>query len=348
MTDNLSMMLPLFLRSKDALSDDEIRKIKEAYEREGRDSVEAFLRKEKSNVPFASYLLSELGIDANYWKRQHKTYVDRNEQILALVDRVFDDYYQKGGKSLCVYENFGAMLSSGISIGCFASNDVDVTADIEEKEFLKEVFAENGFILNQRGAHPIDNKQISTFHNPDALGGSGWWLNVMWQTTSRAYMVNQKRYNKRLSIERNNGELYKNTSIRMLEPTAMAYFCALHIAIEHFFSASPGMSLYCDVDRVIRFRSIEWGKIANWISEDLAGNRITLVMDVSNRCLQTPIPKELLKKSSSIYQKLRDMVVDEKTHSLKPQLGKFKRLEVELLSDNKTLISSLINRIICH
>ena len=87
MTDSLSMMLPFFLRSKEALSDDEIRKIKEVYEREGRDNVEAFLRKEKSNVPFASLLLSDLGIDGEFWQGVHQTYYERNTQILSFLER---------------------------------------------------------------------------------------------------------------------------------------------------------------------------------------------------------------------------------------------------------------------
>lgn len=345
MTTDLSSMLYLFLRSKDALTDDEVNQIIEVYKREGREKVEAFLRKEKSNVPFASLLLSELGIDGGYWKQIHQTYIERNEPILALVDKVFDNYYKKGGKSLCVYENFGAMLSSGISLGCFASNDVDLTADVEEKEFLVANFAENGFVLDRRGNHPIDNEQISTFHNPDALNGKGWWLNVMWQTTSRAYMVNQRRFNERLSVERKNGVCYKDTSIRMLQPNAMAYYCALHIAIEHFFSASPGMCLYCDVDRVVRNNKTDWDVIAQWSKEDKAGNRIALIMDVCNSCLAAPIPLEKFDTSSSVYKKLRAMVVDGDSKQLNPQLGKMKRLQIELLADNKPLIPALFNRI---
>ena len=345
MMEELSYMLHLFLRSKEALSEDEIRQIKDVYEQEGREKIESFLRKEKSNVPFASLLFSELGIDADFWKQIHQSYIDRNTPIVELLDQLFEDYYRKGGKTLCVVENFGSLLSSGISIGCFASNDVDLSASVDEKPFLIETFAANGFKFDQRGNHPIDNKQISTFHNPDALNGKGWWLNIMWTTTSRAYMVRQSQYDKRFEAERLKAELYKDTAIRVLGPEAITYYCALHIALEHFFSASPGMSLYCDVDRVVCNRKVDWEVITRWAKEDKAGNRISLVMDVCNDCLATPIPLEKFDTSSPIYKKLRTMVLEGKKHSLKPQLGKLKRLQIELLADGKSVPASLVNRL---
>lgn len=345
MTGDIASLLHLFLRPKNALSEDEIRQIKAVYEHEGREKVEAFLRKEKSNVPFASLLLCELGIDTDYWKEIHQSYIDRNILIVKLLDKLFDDYYRKGGKTLCVVENFGSLLSSGISIGCFASNDVDLSASVEEKPFLIDTFSDNGFKFDQRGNHPIDNKQISTFHNPDALNGKGWWLNVMWTTTSRAYMVRQSRYDKRFESERLKAELFKDTSIRVLSPEAITYYCALHIALEHFFSASPGMSLYCDVDRVVRNRIVDWDVITKWAKEDKAGNRISLVMDVCNYCLGTPIPLELFDRSSPVYAKLKSMVIEDEPYTLNPQLGKLKRLQIELLADDKPVFMSLFNRL---
>ncbi len=346
MNPEIEKIIPLLLREKDALSPDENDRIKELYSQYGRDAFEEAVRSEKSIRPFASILLSEIGIDADYWKQVHQTYIERNTPIIELLDRVFKNYYDKGGKSLCVVENFGAMLSSGISVGCFASNDVDLTADPAEKAFLVRSFAECGFILDQRGSHPVDNKQISTFHNPAALDGKGWWLNIMWETTSRAYLVRQERFNLRLKEESKRGERYKNTSIRLLRPDAMAYFCALHIAIEHFFSASPGMCLYCDVDRVIRHREINWLEIAKWAKEDRAGNRISLVLDVSSHFLHTPVPQDKFDHTSKVYQELRGKVVDKDSQLLNPQLGKVNRLVIELLSDDKPVISALLGRII--
>jgi len=345
MTVKLSSMLHLFLRSKDALNDDEIKLIKDVYIREGREKVESFLRKEKSNVPFASLLLEELGIDAEYWYGVHQTYLKRNSKILYFLDEVFNHYYQKGGKSLCVVENFGSVLSSGISLGCFASNDVDLTADVEEKEFLKEAFAEKGFTLNQRGVHPIDNKQISTFYNPDVLDGKGYWLNVMWTPVSRAYLLPQAKTGKRLHEERTeHTECYKDTAVRLLNPTAQVYFSAIHMACEHYYTASPGMSLQCDIDRVVNHRDIDWDRIARWMVEDEQGCRITMSLDLCKECLATPVPLDKFKTDGKQYAKLRkELFVGE--GQLNNQLGKMKRLYVELASDDKSMVVALISRL---
>jgi len=326
MNKEVQKIIPLLLSEKENLSKEEIDLIKSLYRKYGRVAFEEVVKSEKSIRPFASLMLSQIDCDSDYWYGVHNEYVERNTQVLSVIDNLFRTYYEKGGRTLVVVENFGALLSSGISIGCFASNDVDVSASKDEKPFLIKAFAETGFMLDQRGSHPIDNNQISTFHNPHAMGGKGWWVNVMWTTTSRAYMVRQERYDKRFEAERHNSELYKDTAIRILKPEAMTYYCALHIAIEHFFSASPGMCLYCDVDRVVRHRSVNWDTVAEWAVEDKAGNRISLIMDVCNYCLGTPIPLDKFDSSSPVYKKLRSMVVDEENHALNPQLGKIKRL----------------------
>ena len=85
--------------------------------------------------------------------------------------------------------------------------------------------------------------------------------------------------------------------------------------------------------------------ITKWAKEDQAGNRISLVMDVCNYCLGTPIPMEMFNRSSAIYTKLRSMVVENEPYTLNPQLGKLKRLQIELLADDKPVFMSLINRL---
>lgn len=345
MTKELLSNLSLFLHSKSNLSDNQIDKIKYLYKKYGRDGVESFLRNEKSNVPFASLLLSELEIDQAYWKSVHQTYIDRNVKILELLQKVFATYYRRGGKSLCVVENFGSVLSSGISLGCFASNDVDLTADFDEKPFLIEAFAEEGFTLNQRGAHPIDNKQISTFYNPDALVGKGYWLNVMWTPVSRAYLLPQRKIGKRLHEERTlHTECYRDSEIRLLNPTAQVYFSAIHMSSEHFFTASPGISLQCDIDRVVVNRYVDWDKIARWSKDDQQGCRISMGVDICHECLGTVIPLEKFDRSGSTYKRLKSQLfVGDGV--LNCQMGKLKRLYVEIASDDKPILYALISRI---
>lgn len=345
MTEELMSILPLVLREKEALTETDIQKIKEQYCKCGRDQFEAFLRTEKSNVPFASLLLSEIDCDADYWRTIHNTYVNRSCQIIDFLKPLFTDYYQNGGRTLCVVENFASMLSSGISVGCFASNDVDMTADIEEKEYLKNIFSKNGFVMDHRGNHPMDNKQITTFYNKDVMNGQGYWLNVMWTPVSRTYLLPQSKTSKRLQKERVfNSECYQDTDIRILRPTALVYFCAIHQACEHYYSASPGMTLQCDIDRVVRTRTVDWDSILSWSKEDDYGCRITMSLDVCNYCLGTPVPLDKFDRASKIYKKLRKNILSDKSGQINPQLGKVNRLYVELASDNKPIIWALISR----
>jgi hypothetical protein len=345
MNTELKYLLPLFLRSKDSLSEKEIIQIKECYKNYGREKVELFIKQEKSNRPFASLLLQQIDCDSQYWEQVHQSYIDSNTKILAFLDKLFSDYYQIGGKTLCVIENFGSMLSSGISLGCFASNDVDITADTSERELLIKVMSDNGFYINKRNNHVSDSKQISTFFNQDVLN-NGYWINIMWKPISRAYLLVQGNYDKRLRFERlNNTECYTNTAIRILKPTAMVYFCALHIACGHYYSASPGMNLFCDVDRVVLYRSVEWEQIIDWSIADKAGIRVKMVLYLCNYYLGTPIPLNILNDvNNKNHIRLRNRLIDTKSGQLVAQDGKLNRLYTELKSDNIPLLWSLISR----
>ena len=250
-----------------------------------------------------------------------------------------------GGTTLSVYENFGAVLSSGISIGCFASGDVDFTVSEEELDLAIHVFKQNGFTADKREDHvEASKKLVLPFYNPNALD-SGYWLNIMRKPIARDLFLNQDAYQKRLhTLQKNYTETYKDTNIHLLKPTAMLYFNALHFACEHFYSASPGMALCCDIDRVIRARKIDWDLLKKWVTEDNAGLRIQLALDICKFFLKTPIPNNLWLNKSKHYYWLWRKLVDENNGFLISQDGKINRLLTELVSDDKSILKSLLTR----
>lgn len=338
--------MPLLLRPTEILSDDDIHRIKTVYAKIGQQKFDEYLKSEKQNRAFASLVLSEIDCDANYWKRVHDEYIKRNTAIIKLVQDASDEFVNIGGKTLCVYENFGTLLSSGISLGCFASNDVDFTMDKLELDKAELAFGKVGFIHAQRDGRPHDLEHIRfTYFNNNALEGHGYWFNIMWKPISRRYLLVQSKYAKRLSECRRNAVLFNNTSIRLLEPTAMVYFNILHFACEHHYSASPGMALCCDIDRVIRSHEIDWEKLIYWAKEDEAGLRIHLALDICNFFLKTPVPLEVFGKESKNYIKLRSKIIDNENGYLISQDGKYNRLYAELASDDRPLLLSAISRI---
>lgn len=336
-------ILPYLLRPSETLSRSEIETIFSIYSYLGRKNIETVI--EKQSRCYVSLVLSKIGCDSEYWTTVHNEYVGRNTQIKEIVDKISQDFFRHGGNSLTVYENFGAVLSSGISIGCFASGDVDFTVSEEELDLAIHVFKQNGFTADKREDHvEASKKLVLPFYNPNALD-RGYWLNIMRKPIARDLFLNQDAYQKRLhTLQENYTETYKDTNIHLLKPTAMLYFNALHFACEHFYSASPGMALCCDIDRVIRAREIDWNLLKKWETEDKAGLRIQLALDICKFFLKTPIPNGIWTKRSKYYYKLWNRLIDEHKMLLNPQNSRLARLKVELLSDDYPIILSLLNR----
>ena len=340
-------ILPLLLRLPSTLTSEEKDTVKRVYGDLGKDVVDVCLKKEKQTRPFASEVLSLCGCDADYWNSVHDEYVARNTVIIDILKSVFKSFHEKGGKTLNVYENFGAVLSSGLTVGNFSSGDVDFTVEDGEAQMAIDAIHENGFYEENRADHvkPSD-RLVTPFFNPNALNGKGYWLNIMWKPIARDFMLRQDKYLKRLSGQRTSRlETYKETEIKLLAPTAMVYFNALHFACEHHYSASPGMALCCDMDRVIRTREIDWDELAKWASEDNAGLRLRLALDVCHYFLKTDVPLEKFGEPSRIYKKLWNRLIDEEHNYLISQDGKFNRLATELMSDDMPMLKSLLCRI---
>ena len=340
-------ILPLLLRLPSSLSDEEMSLVRKVYEKLGRVAVDEVLKKEKQTRPFASEILALCDCDREYWKGVHDEYVQRNTNIIEILQSVFKSFHDKGGRTLNVYENFGAVLSSGLTVGNFASGDVDFTVDDSEAQLAIDAIHENGFFEKDRTGHIKPAELLVTpFYNPNALKGKGFWLNIFWKPIARSYMLRQKKYSDRLSeLRRNELETYKDTNIKLLPPTAMVYFNALHFACEHHYSASPGMALCCDMDRVIRTRKIDWDELVRWSKEDNAGLRLRLALDICHYFLKTDVPLDKFGEPSRVYKKMWNRIVDEEHNYLISQDGKLARLTTELLSDDMSMAKSLFNRL---
>lgn len=343
----ITPILPYLLTFPTSLTEKEKTVVKNLYYELGREKIDEVLKKEKQTRPFAAEVLSICDCDSDYWMQVHNNYERRNKSIIEELKVIFHSFHDYGGKTLNVYENFGAVLSSGLTVGNFASGDVDLTVENNESSLAIEVLHNNGYYEENRTGHAKNSDLLITpFYNPNALGGKGYWLNIMRKPIARNIMLKQDRYNNRLSLSRRQKlEEYKDTGIMLLEPTSMVYFNALHFACEHFYSASPGMALCCDMDRVIRTREIDWYSLVKWSNEDNAGLRLRLALHICSYFLKTEVPLNLFKEPSKYYNQLWGMLVDEKHRILRSQEGKMARLTTELLSDDMPMLKSLLSRL---
>ena len=167
-------ILPFLLRYPDILTEGEKQTVRDGYALLGRQTVDSALKKEKQSRPFAAEVLSFCGCDAEYWNQVHDEYVKRNTAIVEILKAVFKTFHEKGGNSLNVYENFGAVLASGLTVGNFASGDVDFTVEEDEVPIAIEAIHANGFFEEERKDHAkASDLIVMPFYNPKALDGKG-------------------------------------------------------------------------------------------------------------------------------------------------------------------------------
>lgn len=334
----------LLLHQDGTLSSDQISWLEDFYTKQGRESCFEMIRAAKI-IPFGAHILSKLGIDSDFWERKHNDYYSRNEEIYKKLSQVFEDITKEGCYSLCLMENFAVLLRSKSCLSCFCSGDVDLTADIDERNTIEQIFIKHGFIKDTRRNNVED--KMTNYYNHSFLEG-GFWINIMWKPIARRLLLDQRRITKRFESARNHASTIKSSSIRVLENTELMYFSLLHIASSHFYTLTPGMRLYTDIDRLARNCLIDWSKIPIWSKIDKIGLRTDLVLSICSDILNTPIPSEAYNSQaiSPTFVKLKEYLIRKEDLVFFERSGKLHRLYVEFLSDDVNLGKALINRIL--
>jgi hypothetical protein len=335
----------LLLRDVESLSAEERTCLRDYYGRYGREAFEKIAVDNKI-VPFAAHVLIALDCDISFWQEKHNFFVQRNQKIKAILNSIFAAMENFDCKSLLLIENFAVVLASKLCIGCFCSGDVDLSADIAERYKIIDCLRGFNFIGKEQPESIGEySGQSMQFGNCDIIEG-GFWINVAWKPVTRAFLI-QDRYENRLAKDRLLARLISDTNIRVLDDTALMYFCALHIAAGHYYTMSPGLRLYVDIDRLARACNINWDHIVKWEMEDNAGIRISTVMYLSHKLLKTPVPEKVYNKTFKNKRniKLVNYLYSTNSDEIQNSSSKLRRLYIELASDDGNIVSSFVSRI---
>ena len=335
----------LLVRDANSLTVEEKNNIKSFYADQGFDKVKTAIT-DNQIVPFSAHIFMTLDCDQEYWHKVHSSFIERNKKIISLLDSVFTKMREYECKSLTLTENFAVVLSSNSCIGCFSSGDVDLSADINDMNKIVSGLDDLGFYSKQQPKSIGEySGQSMQFYNGAAID-NGFWINVIWKPVTRAFLI-QDKYETRLANDRLAAKLVPNTQIRVLNDTSLMYFCALHIAAGHYYTLTPGLRLYVDIDRLARGCNIDWDDILKWTEEDVAGIRIAVVMYLSCKVFKTPIPKKVYEKALKNNRNANFIryLYNPETNQIQAKSSKLRRLYVELASDDKSLIRALMSRI---
>lgn len=334
----------LFIKEFKSLTTEEKYTIKEFYYSKSKTDFYDLLEFNRI-VPFGAHILSELDYDKSFWRPKYEFFIDRNTKIKELLNSIFEEFDSCSCESITLTENFAVLLSTKSDIGCFCSGDVDLSANILEKNKIINCLNDFGFYCsdesNKIGEYSGQSMQ---FFNKNFLD-TGFWINVIWKPVTRAFLI-QNKYELRLEKARINYKLIENTSIRVLNDTELMYFCCLHIAAGHYFTLSPGLRLYYDIDRLASYGDIHWNNLKLWEAEDDAGLRISFILILSKKILQSKIPDKIFITPLNKFrnQLFLNYLFNTSNHTIQSNSSFLRRLIIELFSDNNNIIFSFFNR----
>jgi len=315
---------------------EEQKQIVQLYELEERQKIYAFAEQKKI-LPFAANLLSTMDLDKEFWLKILEHYEKRNQKILEELDHLFRKLYENGVKKIFVTENFGAVLASDAEIGLFASGDVDLYAEIDEKEKIYDIFREAGYSIEERYTFQrlINTNFRSLERFPD-----GFYFSVAWEPLSRTKLpcfVAAENF-----LEWGACTKARNTAVTIPDRNALMYICLLHVSL-HSFSRAPDIRLYIDIKN-LSLGTIDWDWIMRQARNDGTTIRVLASCILANKLVCAKIPAQILSGAESRNKKLRNLlslVYNDKNNCLLYEPNRAEVFLIEIMSDDRPLISSL-------
>lgn len=232
---------------------------------------------------------------ASFWD---KVYQDTDHCITVLMD-VLEEVASK------LKENkieIVALKNAGIAKAIYKNNACSPMGDLDLLVRSKDFRQAHELILNDLG---FTFKFRSEFEEEDleeAFRGGGTeyykivegykvWLELQWRPIAGRWIQPHNEPNGDKLMD--NCIEVENSDVRILSPEDNLLQVALHTA-KHSYVRAPGFRLHSDVDRVVRFQSIDWIKFENKVCDLELKTAVYFSLFFAKELLDTPIPKTVL------------------------------------------------------
>ncbi len=303
------------------------------------DSKSALLQtaEKKKVLPVVGKLLVQLGIDEATWKPYYEYYRQRNVVITELIAKVFRAFEQSGIHRVCAYENYGAMLAADTDIALYSSGDVDLYADVSNKQQIANILAGLGYYPKE------DKNDIKCIATEFISSAEQIRINIAWKPLIR-HALPIKADTAKYFHWANMG-YYKDTAIRLPDPETLLYLCFLRIAV-HGYSRSPDIRLYIDTYNATR-NDPDWEKVMRWAKADGMTTKFVTVAAIAHDLIGIDVPAFVLEqaKKDSDCQKILQITYDFPNHTLRYDPSGLQLLKMEAASDNCS-VAALVLRML--
>ena len=96
------------------------------------------------------------------------------------------------------------------------------------------------------------------------------------------------------------------SNVRILAPEDNLLQVALHTA-KHSYVRAPGFRLHSDVDRVVRFQSIDWNKFESKVCDLQLKTAVYFSLFFAKQLLESPIPETVLIKLKPVWYRRKSI-----------------------------------------
>ena len=334
MNDFSNKVINYAFRVNDYDSDKLGQYIRENYTEENRAALIEDAKRRKV-LPVVGKLMVLQNVDVDYWTHQYEYYRKRNQEVTELMDQIFSVFLAEGIYEICVYENYGALLASGTDIALYSSGDVDLFANIAQKDKIEQVLA----VFEYYPTNDFNNKQgICT----EYLKNQGIIrINIAWKPLIRYSLPIKSGFEKYFFWDKMH--YYKNTTIRLPTAETLLYLCFLRIAV-HGYSRSPDIRLYIDTFNA-SCTNPDWNCVIEWAKSDGVYTKFATVAAIAHDLigLEIPEPVLLFAQTDKFAQRILMQTYNFNEHLLKYDLSGIHLLKVEAASDNRSVIGEILN-----
>ena len=228
---------------------------------------------------------------ASFWD---KVYIDTDHFITVLMD-VLEEVASKLKENKI---DIVALKNAGITKAIFKNNACSPMGDLDLLVRSKDFRKAHEIILNDLD---FTFKFRSEFEEEDleeAFRGGGTeyykivdghkvWLELQWRPIAGRWI---QPHNEPNGDELMNGSIeIENSDVRILSPEDNLLQVALHTA-KHSYVRAPGFRLHSDVDRIIKFQSIDWSKFEEKVCNLEIKTAVYFSLYFASQLIKTPIP----------------------------------------------------------
>ena len=288
-------------------------------------------------LPVVGKKMVELNIDVDFWSGQYQYYLERNQKVTALLADIFCAFSEEGIRKICAYENYGALLSSGVDIALYSSGDVDLFADISERERISQT-------LEKFEYYPTDDWNNKQGICTEYLKENGIIrINVAWKPLIRYSLPIKSGFEKYFVWDEM--RYYKETAIRLPSTETLLYLCFLRIAV-HGYSRSPDIRLYIDTYTSSRHNP-DWKTVMRWAKEDGVLTKFCAVAAIANNLIKLEVPDYVLRtaENDKYVRKILKLTYDSNESSLLYYPSGWTLLKIEAASDSRNILQEMFTMV---